>query len=119
MSPIFYKHHRFPSAVIRYAIWWYLSFTLSYRDFEELLAEGGIQVSYETVRRWVLKLEPVIARSLRCLRPKPKPRWHLDKIVVRVGGRHSHLWWAVADEGEVLEVLVQRRRHKAAERCVR
>jgi transposase-like protein len=53
------------------AIWLYLRFTLSYRDVEELLAERGLDVSYETVRRWVLKFGPLIARKLRQGRPRP------------------------------------------------
>ncbi len=78
------------------------------------LAERGIDVSYETVRRWVLKFGPVIASNLRRLRPRPSPRWHLDEMIVKIGGRPMYLWRAVDDEGEVLEALVQRRRDKAA-----
>jgi transposase-like protein len=94
----------------------YLRFTLSHRDVEDLLAERGLEVSYETVRRWVLKFGPAIARRLRRRRPKPSPRWHLDEMVVRIAGKQMYLWRAVDDEGEVLEVLVQRRRDKAAAR---
>ena len=94
----------------------YLRFTLSYRDVEDLLAERGLEVSYETVRRWVLKFGPAIARRLRQRRPKPSPRWHLDEMVVRIAGEQMYLWRAVDDEGEVLDVLVQRRRDKAAAR---
>jgi transposase-like protein len=71
MPPISYARHQFPPAVIRQAVWLYLRFTLSFRDVEELLAERGLEVSYETVRRWVLKFGPAIARNLRRLRPRP------------------------------------------------
>jgi len=94
----------------------YLRFTLSYRDVEDLLAERGIEVSYETVRRWVFAFGPVIARQLRARRPKPQGRWHLDEMFVRIGGRQMYLWRAVDAEGEVLDVLVQARRDKAAAR---
>jgi transposase-like protein len=114
MSPFSFARHQFPPAIIQHAIWLYLRFTLSYRDVEELLAQRGIDMSYETVRRWVLKFGPAIAGNLRRLRPKPSPRWHLDEMVVRIGGQLMYLWRAVDDEGEVLEVLVQRRRDKAA-----
>src|SRR5918999_788011 len=114
MPPISYARHQFPPEVIRHAVWLYLRFTLSYRDVEDLLAERGLEVSYETVRRWVLKFGPAIARNLRHLRPKPSPRWHLDEVVVRIAGKHMYLWRAVDDEGEVLDVLVQRRREKRA-----
>ena len=53
---ISFARHQFPPAIIRHAVWLYLRFTLSYRDVEDLLAERGLDVSYETVRRWVLKL---------------------------------------------------------------
>jgi hypothetical protein len=65
MAPLYYRRHRFPPEIIQHAIWLYLRFTLSYRDVEELLAERGLDISYETVRRWVLKFGPAIARRLR------------------------------------------------------
>ena len=68
MQRISYDRHRFPAEVIRHSVWLYLRFTLSYRDVEELLAERGLEVSYETVRRWVLKFGPGFARNLRRLR---------------------------------------------------
>src|SRR5215218_10903796 len=116
MPPISYARHQFPPEVIQHAVWLYLRFTLSYRDVEDLLAERGLAVSYETVRRWVRKFGPAIARRLRQRRPKPSPRWHLDEMVARIGGQHLYLWRAVDDEGEVLDVLVQRRRDQHAAR---
>jgi transposase-like protein len=89
-------------------------FTLSYRDVEDLLAERGLDVSYETVRRWVLKFGPLFARGLRHQRPRPTARWHLDEIAVTIVGRQFWLWRAVDHEGEVLDLLMQRRRDKAA-----
>ncbi len=87
-----YSGYRFPRDVIQRAVWMYVRFTLSYRDVEDLLAERGIEVSYETVRRWVLAFGPVIARRLRARRPKPHCRWHLDEMFVRIGGRQMYLW---------------------------
>jgi transposase-like protein len=110
MPPFNYRRHRFPPEIIQHAIWLYLRFTLSYRDVEELLAERGLDISYETVRRWVLKFGPSIARRLRARRPRPSDRWHLDEMVVRIAGVRMYLWRAVDDEGEVLDMLVQRRR---------
>ena len=108
MAPLSYRRHRFPAEIIQHAIWLYLRFTLSYRDVEELLAERGLDISYETVRRWVLKFGPAIARRLRRHRPRPSDRWHLDEMVVRIAGKRMYLWRAVDDEGEVLDMLVQR-----------
>jgi putative transposase len=114
MDQLSYRRHRFPPPIIQHAIWLYLRFTLSYRDVEELLAERGLEVSYETVRRWVLKFGPLIARKLRRCRPRPSDRWHLDEMVVRIAGKRMYLWRAVDHEGEVLDILVQRRRDKHA-----
>src|SRR3954447_11704361 len=95
MTPISYARHRFPPDVICHTVWLYLRFTLSYRDVEELLAERGLDVSYETVRRWVLKFGPAFARNLRRLRAKPSTRWHLDDMAVVIGGKRLWLWRAV------------------------
>src|SRR5467141_982011 len=120
MAPISYRRHRFPRVVIQHAVWLYLRFTLSYRDVEDLLAERGLDISYETIRSWVLKFGPVIARRLRRRRPRPGDRWHLDEMVVRIAGRRMYLWRAVDHEGEILDMLVQSRRNcQAALRLMR
>jgi putative transposase len=114
MMHLSYLRHRFPPWIIQHAIWLYLRFTLSYRDVEDLLAERGLDVSYETVRRWVLKFGPLIARNLPRRRPRPSDQWRLDEMVVRIASRRMYLWRAVDHEGEVLDMLVQRRRDKRA-----
>ncbi|QUD90301.1 IS6 family transposase [Phenylobacterium montanum] len=114
MKPISFKRHRFPPDVIRQAVWLYFRFTLSIRDVEELLAQRGIEVSREAVRCWVNKFGPLIAANLRRRRSPPTGRWHLDEMVVKIAGRRMYLWRAVDDEGEVLDVLVQKRRNKHA-----
>src|SRR6516162_11048832 len=117
MAPLCYRRDRFPTEIIQHAIWLYLRFTLSYRDVEELLAERGLDISYETVRRWVLKFGPAIARRLRQRRPRPSDRCHLDEMVVRIAGKRMSLWRAVDHEGEVLDMLVQHRRDSRAGLC--
>jgi putative transposase len=84
MQLISYARHQFPPEAIRPAIWLYLRLTLSDRDVEELLAERGLEVSDETVQRWVLKFGPAFARNLRQLRPRPAAIWHLDGVVVAI-----------------------------------
>src|ERR1700676_2355961 len=80
MAKISYGGYRFPPEIIQQAIWLYVRFTLSFRDVEDLLAERGILVSYETVRRWVNHFGPKIAADLRKRRPKPDTTWHLDEV---------------------------------------
>ena len=106
--------------MIRQAVWLYFRFTLSFRDVVEMLAQRGIEVSYETIRCWNLKFGREFARNLRRSMPKPTGRWHLDEMVVKIAGRRMWLWRAVDDEGEVLDCLVQKRRNtKAAVRLLR
>ena len=114
MTKIGYAGYRFPPVIIQQAVWLYARFTLSFRDVEDLLAERGIMVSYETVRRWVKHFGPMIAADLRRRRPKPHSTWHLDEVFVKIDGRLVYLWRAVDAEGEVLDVLVQSKRDKRA-----
>src|SRR5216684_3561463 len=114
MPPISYAVFCLKKKIIKNAVWLYLRFSLSYRDVEDLLAERGLDVSYESIRRWVLKFGPAIACRLRQRRPKPTAHWHLDEMVVRIAGKRMYLWRAVDHEGEVLDILVQRGRDKAA-----
>ena len=90
MQPVPFQRHRFPPDVIRLAVWLYFRFTLSFRDVEEMLAQRGIEASYET------------------------GRWHLGEMVVKIRGERMWLWRAVDDEGEVLDMLVQKRRNTGA-----
>ena len=114
MTIISYSGYRFPPEIIHQAIWLYLQFTLSFRDVEDLLAERGIAISYETVRRWVNHFGPIIAAELRKRRPKPHAVWHLDEVYLKIDGCMVYLWRAVDAEGEVLDVLAQSRRNKHA-----
>ena len=84
MSKISYAGYRFPPVIIQPAVWLYARFTLSFRDVEDLLAERGIMVSYETVHRWVRDFRPTIAADLRRRRPKPHSTWHLDEVFIRI-----------------------------------
>jgi putative transposase len=112
MRKISYAGYRFPPEIFHQAIWLYLRFTLSFRDVEDLLAERGIAVSYETVRSWVNHFGPMIAAQLRKRRPKPDATWHFDEVYLKIDGRMAYLWRAI--DAEVLDVLVQSKRNKHA-----
>jgi len=92
MTKINYAGYRFPPEIIRQAIWLYLRLTLSLRDVEDLLAERGVAVSYETVRRWVNHFGPMIGANLRKRRPKPHTTWHLDEVYLKIDGQMVYLW---------------------------
>lgn len=108
------KGIRFPRSVIGYAVWVYHRFALSLRDVEDLLASRGITVSYETIRDWVARFGVQFAAKVRRDRPLPVDKWHLDEVVVSIKGRKHWLWRAVDANGDVLDILVQSRRNKAA-----
>ncbi|MEQ8441329.1 MAG: IS6 family transposase [Alphaproteobacteria bacterium] len=109
-----YRRHRFHPSIIQAAVRLYYRYTLSYRDIEEILAERGIDVSYETIRRWCLKFGLAFARRMRLRRGGADTRWHIDEVFLKIGGRPFYLWRAVDAEGEVLDVLLQSRRDSAA-----
>lgn len=110
MTRISSKRHRFPPAVIQHAVWLNFRLTLSLRDVEEMLAQRGVDVSYETIRAWTVKVGPTIAANLRRRKLLPSPRWHLDGMVCRIGGERVFLWRAVDVEGKVLDLVVQKSR---------
>ena len=117
---ISYKWHRFPPSIIAHAVWLYVRFNLSLREVEEMLFERGIDVSYETVRRWTAKFEPQIARNLRRCQRRSGDIWHLDEVVVKISGKTFWLWRAVYQRGVVLEEILQSQRDKqAAKRLLR
>jgi putative transposase len=112
-SPL-YKRYRFPGEIISHAVWLYFRFLLSDRDVEELLAERGIAVSYETIRRWCRRFGATYADGVRRRRPRPEDKWHLDELVLKINGQRHYLWRAVDQEGIVLDILVQQRRNQEA-----
>jgi putative transposase len=112
--PNLYYGYRFPREVIAHAVRLYLRFALSLRDVEELLAERGIVVSYETVRRWVAKFGTSYADELRRRERRAGQTWHLDAMAMRIGGRVHWLWRAVDEHGQTLDVLLQEHRDTAA-----
>jgi putative transposase len=105
MSSLSYSRHRFPIDVIQQAVWLYFQFPLSLRNVEDLLAQRGIDISYETVHPWSVKFGFAYARKLRRTHPRADVCWHLDEVFVRINGQCVYLWRAVDCEGEVLDVL--------------
>ena len=109
-----YKHHRYPAEIIAHTVWLYFRFSLSFRDVEDLMAARGVMLSYETVRRWTRKFGQQYANTLRRRRPQPGDTWHIDEVFLTIQGKPAYLWRAVDQHGNVLDILVQSRRNKAA-----
>jgi putative transposase len=109
-----YKRHRFPSDIISYAVWLYYRFNLSHRDIEDLLAERGISVSYETIRLWCNKFGSKYANRLKRKHRGYGDTFFIDEVFIRIDGKQHYLWRAVDQDGEVVDVFLQKRRDGAA-----
>ena len=109
-----YRKHRFPFEIIAHAVWLYHRFSLSFREVDELLAERGVIVSHEAVRQWCFKFGRAFAKKLRRRRRQPGDTWHLDELFIRIRGGRYYLWGAVDQDGDMLDILVQKRRNTGA-----
>ena len=109
-----YRGYRFPPEIISHSVWLYFRFSVSYRDVEELMAERGVTVTYETIRTWCERFGRDYAKRIRAQRGPLGDTWHLDEVFIRIGGRLQYLWRAVDQDGSVLDILVQSRRSKKA-----
>lgn len=111
------KGFRFPREIVAYAVWVYHRFALSTADVEDLLAERGVIVSRETIRLWINRFGRHFADCIRRDRPKPNDKWHMDEVVIVIGGKKFWLWRAIDADGDVLDILVQLRRNTKAAKC--
>ena len=109
-----YRGHRFPPEIISHAVWLYHRFCLSFRDVEDLLAERGIAVPYESIRHWCRKFGAGYARTLKRREGRLGDTWHLDELFVSIQGQRQYLWRAVDQDGDVIDILVQPRRDRRA-----
>jgi putative transposase len=105
-----YKRHRFPPEIIQYAVWLYFRFNLSHRDIEDLLAERGIAISYESIRLWCNKFGPQYAKRLNHQHQGYGDTFFIDEVFVKIDGKQHYLWRAVDQDGEVVDVYLQSRR---------
>ena len=109
-----YHGYRFPSDIIAHAVWLYFRFSLSFRDVEDLLAQRGVTITYETIRQWCQTFGRSYARRLRQRRGRLGDTWHLDERFVAINGHQQYLWRAVDEDGDLLDLLVQSRRNRRA-----
>ena len=115
-----YRGYRRPPNIIAHAIWLYHRSTLSFRDVEDLLAERGIIVSYQTIRQWCQIFGSQYARRIKKRQGPRGDRWFLDEVVVSIQGKRQYLRRAVDQGGDLTEILVQKRKDtRAAQRFFR
>ena len=109
-SASLYRRHRFPPEIIEHAVWLYHRFNLSARDMEDLLAERGITVTYESIRLWCIKFGPRYAKRLKRRHSGYGDTFFIDEVFVKIRGRQHYLWRAVDQDGDVIDVFLQKRR---------
>jgi len=109
-----YRGYRFPGEIISQCVWLYFNFCVSFRDVELMMAFRGVELSYETVRRWCNKFGKSYADQLRRRRAKPGDKWHLDEVFLTLNGVQHYLWRAVDQHGAVIDILVQPKRDRFA-----
>lgn len=109
-----YKRHRFPPDIISYAIWIYYRFNLSHRDIEDLLAERGINVSYEAIRVWCIKFGARYAWRLKRKHQGYGDTFYIDEVFVKINGEQHYLWRGIDQDGEVVDVYLQAKRDGTA-----
>lgn len=115
-----YHGHRFPPEGLSHTVWLFYRFCLSLRDVEELRAKRGITVTRETIRQWCREFGPRYVRKLRCRQGRMGDVWHLDEVFVKIEGKRQYPWRSVDQDGDVLDILVQRHRNaRAAKRFFR
>ena len=104
-----YVRHRFPPEMINHAVWLYFRFSLSFREVEDLLAERGVNVTYETIRQWAIKFRTQYARRLKRRQGRLGDTWYLYEVFITMCGQRQYLWRAVDQDGDGIDILVQPR----------
>ena len=113
-----YHGYRYPKEIISHAVWLYHRFCLSLRDVEELLAERGINVTYESIRQWCNHFGPKYALTLKKRSGRLGDNWYLDEVFIKIQGELHYLWRAVDQDGDTIDILVQKRRNKTGRHTI-
>ena len=108
------KGYRYPKDIIQQSVRWYLRYSLSYRDREEMLEERGVFVDHTSIFRWVIRLTPQLEAEFRKRKAPVGGRWRLDETYVKVKGQHRYLYRAVDKAGRTIDFLLTARRDRAA-----
>jgi putative transposase len=109
-----YAGYHCPAQIISHAVWLYHRFTLSFGDIEELLAARGIVVTYETIPQWCKKYGSIYFNQLKKKRGQLGDTWYLDEVFIKINGVLHYLWRAVDQDGDEIDILVQKRKDKGA-----
>jgi len=109
----FHGEH-FPKCIVLQAVYWYLRYSLSYRDIEELMEERGVEFDHATVQRWVIKHTPLLVTEFRKKKKAAGTSWRMDETYIKVKGIWHYLYRAVDKEGKTIDFLLTKKRDKKA-----
>ena len=109
-----YKWKHFSEEIIIQAVYWYLKYSLSYRDVQELLSERGLDVCHTTIYRWVIEYSPLLASKIKNKIRKTNDSWRVDETHVKVNGQWTYLYRAIDSDGNTLDFMLSKRRNKKA-----
>ena len=112
--PALFRGRHFQDEIIVLCVRWYLRYSLSYRDLEEMMAERGLSLDHSTIARWVLRYAPILSRRIRGEMRKPNRSWRVDETYVRVAGRWTYLYRAVDSEGNTIDFMLSPNRDLTA-----
>jgi transposase-like protein len=112
--PALFRGRHFQDEIIVLCVRWYLRYSLSYRDLEEMMAERGLSLDHSTIARWVLRYAPILSQRIRCEMRKPNRSWRVDETYVRVAGRWTYLYRAVDSEGNTIDFMLSPNRDLTA-----
>ena len=112
--PALFRGRHFEDVIIVLCVRWYLRYSLSYRDLEEIMAERGLSVDHVTIWRWVQRYAPVLNQRIRRELRHPNRSWRVDETYVRVAGNWTYLYRAVDSAGETIDFMLSPKRDLTA-----
>ncbi len=108
---IFLKGCHFPKDAVLYAVYFYLRYTVSYHDLEEIMAERDVRVDHATLNRWVVKYSPIVAARAQSMKRPTQSSWRMDETYIRVRSKWMCLYRAVDRAGNTLDFMLSERRN--------
>ena len=112
--PALFRGRHFEDVIIMLCVRWYLRYSLSYRDLEEIMAERGLSVDHVTIWRWVQRYAPILNQRIRRELRRPNRSWRVDETYVRVAGSWAYLYRAVDSAGETIDFMLSPKRDLTA-----
>lgn len=109
-----FKRLRYPIDVIAQCVRWYLAYSLSLRNLEEMIVERGIRVDHSTIHRWLLKVTPVLTKIIKRYKQPISQFWHIDETYIKIKGTWHYLYRAIDSKSQTVDFLLTKHRDTKA-----